>query len=206
MLVYLVLLAPIDLLVISPGFRQVFALLLSRRFPSEPWNPWSISVWDCYVEIPSTSTCISTTGRTLDFIRSILVLTQAECNRKSTPGQQPGFQRHANSPRWYGCTPRGAGDVGHCGSCPLPMVVNKSFPIFWIQVPGPENPLQCSVSFQEWSELSVSIFPLIQFLSTPIQTNQTDKRRLFSIQIVLSTFVQPSFLFYTSQVPVLTRP
>ena len=36
MLVYLVLLAPIDLLVISPGFQQVFALLLSRHFPSEP--------------------------------------------------------------------------------------------------------------------------------------------------------------------------
>ena len=30
MLVYLVLLAPIDLLVTSPGFRQVFTLLLSR--------------------------------------------------------------------------------------------------------------------------------------------------------------------------------
>ena len=35
-LVYLVLLAPIDPLVISSGFRQVFALLLSRRFLSEP--------------------------------------------------------------------------------------------------------------------------------------------------------------------------
>ena len=82
MLVYLVLLAPIDLLVISFGFWQVFALLLSRRFPSEPWNPWSISIWDCYVETPSMSTFSFTTGRTLDFIRSILILTQAECNKR----------------------------------------------------------------------------------------------------------------------------
>ena len=81
-LVYLVLLAPIDILVISLGFQQVFALLLSRRFPFEPWNLWSISVWDCYVEIPSTSTCTFVTGRTLDPIRSILVLTQAECNKR----------------------------------------------------------------------------------------------------------------------------
>ena len=81
-LVYLVLLAPIDLLVISSGFRQVFALLLSRRFLSEPWNPWSISAWDCYVETPSTSTCTFATGRTLDFIRFILVITQAKCNKR----------------------------------------------------------------------------------------------------------------------------
>ena len=80
MLVYLVLLAPIDPLVISTRFWQVFALLLSRRFLSEPWNPWSISVWDCYVETPSTTTCTFAAERTLDPIRSILVLTQAECN------------------------------------------------------------------------------------------------------------------------------
>ena len=38
-LVYLVLLAPIHPLVISPGFQQVFALLLSRCFLLEPLNP-----------------------------------------------------------------------------------------------------------------------------------------------------------------------
>ena len=39
MLVYLVLLAPIDPLVISSRFRQVFALLLSRHFLFETLNP-----------------------------------------------------------------------------------------------------------------------------------------------------------------------
>ena len=37
----------------------------------------------------------------------------------------------------------------HCGSCPLLTVVNKSFLIFQIQVPGPENPLWCPVSSWE---------------------------------------------------------
>ena len=95
---------------------------------------------------------------------------------------------------------------GQCRSCPLPMVVNKSVHIFQIQVPSSENPLWCSVSSWEWSGLIVCIFPLIQFLSTPIWTNQTNKRRLLSIWIVPSTFVLPGFLSCTSQVPVLMRP
>ena len=81
MLVYLVLLAPIDPLVISSGFRQVFALLLSSHFLSEPLNPWDISIRDCNVETPSTSTCTSATGRTFDPTRSTLVLIQAKHNR-----------------------------------------------------------------------------------------------------------------------------
>ena len=79
-LVYLVLLAPIDPLVISSGFQQVFTLLLSRHFLFDSLNPWSISVRDCYVETPSTSTCTFVTGRTLDPTRSTLVLTQAKHN------------------------------------------------------------------------------------------------------------------------------
>ena len=43
-LVYLVLLASINPLVTSSGFRQVSALLLSRRFFFEPLNPGSNSV------------------------------------------------------------------------------------------------------------------------------------------------------------------
>ena len=38
-LVYLVLLAPIDPLVISSGFQQVFTLLLSRHFLFDSLNP-----------------------------------------------------------------------------------------------------------------------------------------------------------------------
>ena len=82
MLVYLVLLASINPLVISSRFRQVFALLLSRRFLFEPLNPWSISVQDCYIETPSMSTCTFVTGRTLDLTRSMLVLTQAKHNKR----------------------------------------------------------------------------------------------------------------------------
>ena len=84
MLVYLVLLAPIDSLVISSRFRQVFTLLLSRCFLFEPLNPWSISIRDCNVETPSTSTCTFVTGRTLDPTRSTLVLTQAKRNKNLT--------------------------------------------------------------------------------------------------------------------------
>ena len=46
-----------------------------------------------------------------------------------------------------------------CGSCSLSTVVNKSFLIFQIQVPGPENSLQCPVSSQEWSRLICSDSP-----------------------------------------------
>ena len=81
-LVYLVLLAPIDPLVISSGFRQVFALLLSRRFLSKPLNPWDISIWDCNIETPSMSTCTFATGRTFDPTRSMLVPTQAKHNKR----------------------------------------------------------------------------------------------------------------------------
>ena len=45
MLVYLVLLASIDPLVTSSGFRQVSTLLLTRHFLFESLNLWSISVW-----------------------------------------------------------------------------------------------------------------------------------------------------------------
>ena len=79
-LVYLALLASIDPLVTSSRFWQVSALLLSRRFLFESLNPWSNSVWECYVESPSTSTCIFITGRILDPTRSTLILTQTKCN------------------------------------------------------------------------------------------------------------------------------
>ena len=81
-LVYLVLLASINPLVTSSGFWQVSTLLLSRCFLFEPLNPWSISVWDCYIESPSTSTCAFVAGRTLDPTRSTLVLTQAKHNKR----------------------------------------------------------------------------------------------------------------------------
>ena len=83
-LVYLVLLAPINPLVISSRFWQVLALLLSRHFLFEPLNPWSTSVQDCYVETPSTSTGTFITGRTLDPTRSMLILTQAKHNSLHT--------------------------------------------------------------------------------------------------------------------------
>ena len=44
------------------------------------------------------------------------------------------------------------------------------------------------------------------FLSAPMWTNWTEKKRLLSVQIVTSAFVLPSFLSKTSQVPVLMRP